>query len=1247
MRPFRAVAATVLILFLLLGPPALLALLVGNPYPPEGLSLSAPLSDAAVLGGLTVLTWLLWAQLAACLLTEGWAALTDRPVTSRLPAFTFQRDLARVLVTAALASTVTAPLLSTADAYAAPTSLEPATGSSVATETTNAPTAGPSRQLPPPSGTAADLAATGRDHDGRRLGDRAAHHQAGAHSRGNPGGQTGGQPDEQRGGAAQRPQRLVTVERGDTLWSLAETHLGDGERWSDIDAVNRGRTMTDGSPFVSSDLIRPGWMLRIPDHHAGHAGNPGDPTGSVDQPRQAPSYLVGPGDTLWGIAEDALGDSTRYPEVFEANRGAPQPGGGSLTDADHIEPGWRLSIPHQGDRTTLGQPPRDHRDHQTRSPDTRDPEEREQPRQPRPHPAGPAPDREPTRSDYERPAVPTTRATVPRTPAPPTTPPQTPAPETATPRPADGDRGHLAASDTTDQAGDQLTALRALLAAGGCLAGGMLLLLLGQRTRQWRTRRPGRTLARVPQELQAVERAVVEAGATARQDVEFLDLTLRALAHDRHRDRLPLPPVVAAVLGADELVLHLSTALDPPDRPWTSDPSRTLWRLPRRHSHGMAEESTGVRDQPAPYPALVSAGVDDAGSTWLVDLEALGDVGVAAQPTDPDAPDGVRTADLQRYLAAELALNPWSHGVEVLLVDGFAETRPLNPGRLHLSDPTHAARRAAAHSTAPDPGPAAAPEIPREPHAETATSEDMRPGLDVLTLRRDRSPDGTSPLVIVTAAETNQHPPTPDSPRHTVIRLHPTAEDDAALTLATDGRLHLRLPHAPPARLRPLVLSTDQAAPMAALAASARALADDEMPAATGSRPTDRVARADGTLQDDHLLPRGAGDPATSLMPAPDRTYLERTATTEDDLAALAPSLHQILDPIPDPSSDPGLGAPTTAATTPPARPAPPVTPAAAGRPGEPTRPDPTGPDPTELDPTGPDPTELDPTGLDPTGLDPTGHDLTGLDPTLDQDLADWHDHACPRPKIEVLGPVAVHTPADERDAVANVGSIGGTIEFLVYLACQGHGITPDRAADSLGWSERTTWNRALDARRYLGPRPDGGEWLPEAPKSPTARARGIATYELHPDVLVSGDLFRRLRLRGQARGAAGIQDLVSALGLVVGQPLDQLRRGGYGWLLQGDRLDHHLGAAILDTAHLVATRSLADGDTSQARWACEIAQRAVPHAESPVLDLTAVCAAEGDPDAERALRERLADAETDPSPRTEQVVERRGWLAS
>jgi nucleoid-associated protein YgaU len=52
-------------------------------------------------------------------------------------------------------------------------------------------------------------------------------------------------------------------------------------------------------------------------------------------------HEVQKGDTLWAIAETALGNGTRYEEIFEANKAM-------LSHPDKIYPGQRLRIPQDG-----------------------------------------------------------------------------------------------------------------------------------------------------------------------------------------------------------------------------------------------------------------------------------------------------------------------------------------------------------------------------------------------------------------------------------------------------------------------------------------------------------------------------------------------------------------------------------------------------------------------------------------------------------------------------------------------------------------------------------------------------------------------------------------------------------------------------------------------------------------------------------------------------------------------------------
>jgi LysM repeat protein len=59
----------------------------------------------------------------------------------------------------------------------------------------------------------------------------------------------------------------------------------------------------------------------------------------------AVTHTVVAGDTLWGIATMYYGDGEKWPAIYQANAGVPQAGGGALSDAHWIYPGWTLVIP--------------------------------------------------------------------------------------------------------------------------------------------------------------------------------------------------------------------------------------------------------------------------------------------------------------------------------------------------------------------------------------------------------------------------------------------------------------------------------------------------------------------------------------------------------------------------------------------------------------------------------------------------------------------------------------------------------------------------------------------------------------------------------------------------------------------------------------------------------------------------------------------------------------------------------------
>ncbi|KDN81639.1 LysM peptidoglycan-binding domain-containing protein [Kitasatospora cheerisanensis] len=163
----------------------------------------------------------------------------------------------------------------------------------------------------------------------------------------------------------QQPGYTVRDSRpADSLWSIAERQLGSGERWTEIAKLNAGRQMDDsGTRFDADRPIQPGWQLLMPaDAKPDSAAAPAAATGaqaSVTPPglpaAAHASVTVQAGDSLSGIAQRELGDGDRWPELFDANKGATAPDGERLTDPDVLAPGTVLTVP--GARPPAAQPP--------------------------------------------------------------------------------------------------------------------------------------------------------------------------------------------------------------------------------------------------------------------------------------------------------------------------------------------------------------------------------------------------------------------------------------------------------------------------------------------------------------------------------------------------------------------------------------------------------------------------------------------------------------------------------------------------------------------------------------------------------------------------------------------------------------------------------------------------------------------------------------------------------------------------
>jgi LysM repeat protein len=272
-------------------------------------------------------------------------------------------------------------------------------------------------------------------------------------------------------------------------------------------------------------------------------------------------------------------------------------------------------------------------------------------------------------------------------------------------------------------------------------------------------------------------------------------------------------------------------------------------------------------------------------------------------------------------------------------------------------------------------------------------------------------------------------------------------------------------------------------------------------------------------------------------------------------------------------------------------------------------------------------------------------------DPTLDQDVADWFDTESVRPRLALLGPVSAHADGVVAPAIAKRRPY--FVELLAFIALHPEGVTGSAVADAFSIAGSRARTDLGSLRAWLGKsHRTGHEHLPPANDSPTFQKTGVKAYQVQ-DVLVDLDLFRRLRARGEARGAEGIRDLETALSLVEGVPFSQLRERGWSWLLDGERLHETIGCAIVDTAHVIVVDALAKDDLRTARRAAETACKAAPYDDVCRLDLVKVTAVEGHVEAaDRILVDDVLNRADDHLPpvdlpeRTREVASSQGWTS-
>ncbi|WP_043687581.1 LysM peptidoglycan-binding domain-containing protein [Streptomyces xylophagus] len=864
------------------------------------------------------------------------------------------------------------------------------------------------------------------------------------------------------------------VRPAESLWSIAEKELGDGERWREIADLNEGHAMAGGEVFRANSFLQPGWQLRMPHTSAG-AGGLRTQRG-VDSPAAADGIehvvTVHAGDYLSKIAQEELGDGSDWPKLYEASRGKAQPGGlPAITDPDVVYAGQQVTVP--GVEAAQHAPPRDSDDGEkaadqeatppaTQTPDSHKPgDDAEDGQAPTPGTTtAPAPESTPSSIPSSRSARQTGQ---PGQEQPPST---TPAPGTSSaPSVASPSASSAASKSAAPSSAATVSAtpaptpassplnLRTVLGAGALLAAAVTGALALRRTLQRRRRKPGETIAIAPEPSPAEAQlaAAAEPGGAAR-----LDVALRTMAYQvgQEGNEAVLPPLRAARIGARSVEVLPEDLAQEPQAPFTSGKA-AWWDLPA--DADLLDEET-AHQVPAPYPGLATIGSTTAGDLVLLNLARVPAVLLDGNP--------LHITEVCISLALELGMSPWASDVEVVTV-GFGEDLPglLPTARIaYMRQAAHALRDLGerlleVHQL---------PETAHQPYlllcASALDADTAWEFGEVIDKAR------TVPVTLIApASSAAAHFPEAEILNASLSTPQPLDSVGTDITVQRlENAAYQQITDA-------LTLSAQSAHPAEAPWQNVPAEPEEADSAAPPQQttPTQSPARfrADDATTNPTTTPAQDGD--SGIFPA------LIVAATDPSVLRLLPTTQASLQTEPDDSSadssaDSGAGS---------------VAPAAA------------------------EVAEADDRGS-----------RAGV--PLPEATQGYEAHDLHAPEIRVLGPV--HVTGVER---TGHGSRMAQLAALLYFR-------PGRGADVLcsdmdpvsPWSSATLNARMQGLRSSLGNDPDGNPYVPR-------RKAGDDPYRLSPGVRCDWTRFLQLAERALPRGPSGLPDLERALALVRGRP--------------------------------------------------------------------------------------------------------------